>query len=128
MKRHIIIGFAVLASLGLAACGQPRDDGAAASVGGPAEPLTVTAALTTDAKGPLRIRGALFFDGKRARLCDGLAESDPPQCVEGTTVTGFDACILPPDAGRKGQIRWVDSIELIVTRENDSLRYVSTAT
>ncbi|MDP9394330.1 MAG: hypothetical protein M3Q27_08805 [Actinomycetota bacterium] len=69
-----------------------------------------------------------MYDGEVARLCDRLAESYPPQCVQGTTVTGFDVGILPPDGGRQGQIRWVDSIELIVTRENGALKYVSTAT
>ncbi len=105
MKRHVILGSAVLASLALAACGQPRDDGGASSVGGPADALTVGGAVSTDATGPLRVRGALVFDGKVARLCDGARRELSTSVRPGHDVTGFDAGILPPDAGRKGQIR-----------------------
>lgn len=127
MKRFVTLAVTALALLPLSACGQAADSGGTTSAGGPATALTVADARTTAASGPLRVRGALIFDGELAKLCDALADSYPPQCIDGTTIAEFDESILPPDTNTDGQVRWVDSIELIVTRDGERFRYVSTA-
>ena len=42
--------------------------------------LTLDQALTTDAVGPIAVRGYFLQDIRGARLCEVLAESYPPQC------------------------------------------------
>ena len=126
MKRLVGLVLTPVLLSAIAACSHTAGANGSGSTGGPETALTVAEALATDADGPLRVRGALVFDGRVARLCDSLAESYPPQCVEGTIITGFDASIIPPDADTDGRVRWMDSIELIVTREDGALRYVST--
>ncbi len=123
MKRLVALVLTPVLLSAIAACSQTAGANGSGSTGGPDTALTVAAALATD--GPLRVRGALVFDGRVAKLCDALAESYPPQCVDGTTITGFDASIIPLDAHRDGRVRWMDSIELIVTRDGGALRYVS---
>ena len=113
------------AGAALTACGsstssaEPGENG---SLGGPARPLSVDQAMHFDGEGPIRVRGALVVQSGDVVMCDSLAESVPPQCVNGVTLTGFDVGTLPPDTDPVNGVRWVDPIELIVHRDGAKLR------
>jgi hypothetical protein len=71
--------------------------------------LTVADVLTTDVDGPLAVVGFLVQDGDGARLCDGLAESLPPQCA-GASIELSDTSTIDPDELRTEQgVTWTDT-------------------
>lgn len=70
--------------------------------------LTVADVLSTDVDGPLAIVGFLVQTGDAARLCDGLAESLPPQCA-GPSIELSDISTIDPDDLRTEQgVTWTD--------------------
>ncbi len=94
------------------------------SAGGPADPVSFEEARGAEVGERLRVRGALVVEPGGASLCDGLAESYPPQCLNGLTLQGFDRGVLPPDASSSGGVTWVEQLELIAERTREGLRYV----
>ena len=136
-RKPLSLAAAILA-MALTACGTetasddtdpPAGDrggtanGAGASVGGPAEPLTVDEARAVEPGEVIRLRGALVLDGQRATLCEALAESYPPSCPNGLVIDEFDASILGPDTPRSGSVRWLEGLELIAVRTEKGLTY-----
>ena len=129
-------------SLALAACGGEADDAAApattataagTSPTGPTSAgigpgLTVPEARTTDAEGPLLVRGALLVEGGTARLCERLAESSPPQCggdmlvVEGLDVSTIEAL------QSTGAVQWAEQVKLLGDVDGDRLVVSATTT
>jgi hypothetical protein len=72
--------------LALAACGggssaeerPPPSAGAPIPSGG----LSVSEAIASELEGPLAVRGYVVARDDQYRLCEGILESDPPQCGE----------------------------------------------
>ena len=86
MKRELaLLLLFVAVAVALPACGgdeggdQPVTPAAAVPAG---EGLTVSEALRSDLDDVLLVRGFLVVVDGRARLCETLAESYPPQCRE----------------------------------------------
>lgn len=75
----------VLALL-LVGCGggsdKPAPDGPALGAPIPGGGLSVAEAKASTLDGPLMVAGYLAERDERLRLCDGLRESNPPQCVD----------------------------------------------
>jgi hypothetical protein len=85
MKRFVFIPMLLAAVALLAGCGSSDDEA------GPAQPtapsttgsgLDIDDALAAGSDEPVLVRGYLLAVGGRVRLCDGFAESYPPQCVQ----------------------------------------------
>jgi hypothetical protein len=70
------------------------------------EELTVQEALERN-EGEVAVTGNLYADADGVRLCDGLAESYPPQCPRFLRLEGFD---LESAEGlsREGEIVWTN--------------------
>lgn len=70
--------------------------------------LTVADLIDAAPDGPLAVVGFLVQDADGARLCDGLAESLPPQCA-GASVELSDISSIDPDELRTEQgVVWTD--------------------
>ena len=122
MRRRVA---AMLAVLAVAGCGQSENSGGEGSIGGPNKAVTVEEALRSPGSEPIRVRGALVTGGgEGTRMCDALAESYPPRCPAGAELRSFDDSVLPPDTQSAQGVRWVDSIELIVTSDGERLTVV----
>ena len=142
LTAHRIALIAAL-SVGLAGCGGGADDAAApatdatgASTGsataGPSAGigpgLTVSEARTTDADGPLLVRGALLVEGRTARLCERLAESAPPQCGgDALEVEGLDASTIET-LQRSGDVQWAEEVKLLGEVQGNRLIVSGSAT
>jgi hypothetical protein len=122
MKQRLATLVLVGAAMALTACSNFASADGNDSIGGPPEPLGVNQAMQFDGDGPIRVHGALVVQGGGVVMCDALAESYPPQCVNGVALTGFDVNTLPPGTERAEGVRWMDSIELIVHRDGGKLR------
>ena len=116
IRTAVLVGL----TLAVAACGATSSTD---SVGGPATAVSVAEALQREGQ-KVRVRGALVVDRREARLCDGLAESYPPQCVGGARLVGFDASARPPEAGESRGVRWLDSVEVIAVVRDGTLHQV----
>jgi hypothetical protein len=77
---------AVAAALTLGGCGaderSARTTAASplTSATAPADAVSVAEAKATAGSAPLRVRGYVIRTGGGYRLCDGILESEPPQC------------------------------------------------
>lgn len=83
MKRLALV-FLVLAGCG-GESGAPTSTTPPTPAAGapiPGGGLTIAEAKTSDLDGPLMVVGHLAERNGELRLCDGLRESDPPQCVD----------------------------------------------
>jgi hypothetical protein len=90
--------------------------------------LTVSEARTTDAEGPLLVRGALVVEGGTARLCERLAESAPPQCGgDALEVEGLDASTVEA-LESSGDVQWADEVKLLGEIQGNRLVLSSAAT
>lgn len=114
---------ALLALLALAACRAAAPPVTTVNPEAP-PPLTVAEALATRSQDKLRVRGAVVVNRNEARICDGLAESHPPQCAGGARLLDFGAADLSPDGAACRGVRWAESVEVIVTVEGSGLRYI----
>ncbi len=78
--------------------------------------LTVTDALETDATGVIAVKGFYLDDGTGARLCEGLAESLPPQCALASIPLGDGAIdMIDPDELEEAQgVTWTNFLVTIV--------------
>ena len=119
-RSAVLLG---LVSLTTTACATTTSD-TGTSVGGPAGVTTVTEARTLPDGGPLRVRGALVVTQATVEMCDSLAESYPPQCVQGLPLRGFDVRVLPPDTPSVGDVRWQEAITVVVHKADGALTMV----
>jgi hypothetical protein len=80
MRPLLLLSFLVLA---LVACGSNQDDAtpSAPTASGTGPGITIQDAIDSDLEGPLYVRGFLYTQAGTTRLCDGFAESYPPQCM-----------------------------------------------
>lgn len=118
---------ALLSVLALAGCGgggeaQTVTRGPSAGVPIPGGGLTVSEAIASDLKGPLRVKGYVIGD----RLCEAILESHPPQCgqpslrIEGEVDADFEE-----EAG----VRWTDEqVSVLGEVEDGVLRISETST
>jgi hypothetical protein len=111
---------AAAAGLLLAACGQVGEAGES-SIGGPDDAVTVTEALAAPEDRRLRVAGSLLWDGTTMWLCDAIAESYPPQCVQGAELTGYDPAQIPPETPDMAGVRLVERLHVVVHRSGDHL-------
>lgn len=90
--------------------------------------LTVSEALTTDADGPITVRGFVIRESSGAvRLCETVAESFPPQCGgPSVVVVGFDPSTRP-DAQEEGGIVWIDDVSLTGEIEGEQFTVSTTS-
>ena len=140
MKRRAAISAVLLLFL-VTACGA-ESDAASVSEGDPqvsTDPssssgviagvgpgLTIAEARTTDADGPLLVRGALVVDAGSARLCERLAESSPPQCGgDSFDLVGLDPSTVDGIEETDG-VQWAEQVRLLGALEGD--RFVLTDT
>jgi hypothetical protein len=122
MKHRLINLMLAGVAVALTACSESANAGGNGSIGGPPSPISVDQAMQSPGTGPMRVRGALVVQGGGVVMCDALAESYPPQCINGVALTGFAVERLPADAQRAIGVRWVDSVEMIVHRDGGGLR------
>jgi hypothetical protein len=76
--------------------------------------LSFDQALTYDSDTPVTLTGSLLIEGGRARFCDGLAESNPPQCG----ARRLDVVSLPrelPDMEESsdGRVKWIEQVTVM---------------
>ena len=95
------------ALLGLAsACGGAEDEPPAAGAEGPL--VTFADALDARDGAAVRLVGAVYADRRPMRMCDGLAESYPPQCGAGIPIVGLRWEELPR-VQRASGVTWTDA-------------------
>lgn len=126
MKPLTLIPILAAASVLLAGCGAGDDDGGSAQPGAaPAagSVLTIDEALAAQSDEPLTVRGFLFVQGGRVRLCDGFAESYPPQCVQPwIDVIGYKLLEQRQLYKMHAGVSWTEKpVELLGTIQNGSL-------
>ena len=135
MKRILaLLAVVTIASVVAAACGDD-DDLVSSPVSGVGPPISsgvgpgipIGEALTSDLKGPLLINGQLHVQNGRARLCEALAESFPPQCsgrflvVEGLDLVTIDGLTS------EGAVTWSDqTVQVLGTVEGEVLAVAGT--
>lgn len=89
-------------------------------------PIALPGAVTTIADGrEIAVVGYLVDDGSVVRVCEGLAESYPPQCAgERAEIIALDTASFD-GISSAGEVRWTDfPIELRGLTESGRLRYV----
>jgi hypothetical protein len=65
--------------------------------------------LTYSSDTPVAVTGSLLIEGERARLCDGLAESYPPQCgVRHLVVVSLPRELPALEESADGRVRWIE--------------------
>lgn len=140
MRRIVLLAAAVL----LAACSGAADTGTTGpadgtttpgSATGPADGATTPGSATgpglsieeardTDSGGPLLVNGYIVAEADVVRLCSGLAESLPPQCVEPSLeVVGIDLDAYPV---REAQgVAWTDEPVQVLGEVDGDVLHVS---
>jgi hypothetical protein len=94
----------ILTALSVVGCGGTSDQGV--------DHLSFDQALTQNDDTPVTVTGALLIEGERARLCDGLTESHPPQC----NARHLDIVSLPrelPEMASDGRVGWVEHVTVM---------------
>ncbi len=112
----------------LPSCGGESDAGPPPSAGVPARGggLTVSAALRSTIDDVLLVRGALFVEDGKARLCEAQAESYPPQCAGAS----IDVERIPPEEREKlmksedGRVEWSEGEVRLLGRVEDGVLVV----
>ena len=135
MKRMLaLLAVVTIASVVAAACGDDGDlvsspvSGVGPGISSGVGPgISIGEALTSDLKGPLLINGQLHVQNGRARLCEALAESFPPQCagrflvVEGLNLMTIDGLTS------EGSVTWSDqTVQVLGTVEGEVLTVAGT--
>ena len=126
----ILLAVVTIASVVAAACGDDDgdlvsspisgvDSGISSGVG---PGLSVGEALTSNLTGPLLINGQLHVENGRARLCEALAESFPPQCAgRFLVVEGLDLMTID-GLTSEGSVTWSDqTVQILGTVEGEVL-------
>jgi hypothetical protein len=107
-----------------ASVGGGGDASYAACLRFPAEEVTVVEALDRGS-GDVAVRGSLFVEGDDVRLCDGLAESYPPQCPgPHLRLEGFSAEALE-GLTRAGAVAWSEEPTIVRGRLSGTTLVVS---
>ena len=143
MKRILVLlAVVTMASVVAAACGDDDDPvsspasgvgpGLSSGVGpglssGVGPGLSIGEALASDLKGPLLINGQLHIQNGRARLCEALAESFPPQCAgRALVVVGLDLTTID-GLTSEGLVTWSDqTVQVLGTVEGEVLTVAGT--
>ena len=135
MKRMLVLlAVVTVASVVAAACGDDDDlvsspvSGAGPGISSGVGPgISIGEALASDLKGPLLINGQLHVQNGRARLCEALAESFPPQCagrfllVKGLDLTTVDGLTS------ESSVTWSDqTVQVLGTVEGEVLTVART--
>ncbi len=121
-KILLLLAVVTIASVVAAACGDNDDDLGSGPISGVGPGISIGEALTSNLDGPLLINGQLHVQNGRARLCEALAESFPPQCsgkflvVEGLDLTTLDGLTS------EGSVTWSDQpVQVLGTVEGEVL-------
>jgi hypothetical protein len=88
MKTFVLFALAALA-LALAGCGSDSSGGgsdAGSDAGTAGIGMSVQEAVLVELDAPTLVAGYLVEDGGTLKLCESLAESEPPQCGEPSLV------------------------------------------
>ena len=136
MKRILVLlAVVTITSVVAAACGDDDGDlvsGHISGVGpgissGVGPGIFVGQALISGLTGPLLVNGQLHVENGRARLCEALAESFPPQCagrflvVQGLDLTTIDGLTS------EGSVTWSDqTVQVLGTVEGEVLTVAGT--
>lgn len=70
--------------------------------------LSISDALSTDAAGPLMVRGYYVDSGSGPMLCEALAESFPPQCGGASIPLGDLSAVDPDSIQTERSTSWSD--------------------
>lgn len=126
--RILALG-ALLVALTVAACGGDGSDRPAAATGS-GSGLSIEEALASELPGPLLVNGYLLVDGGEVRLCDGLAESYPPQCAgPSLDVLGYKLLEQRRLYKTSGGVTWSDEpVQLLGVVEDETLTVRENAT
>ena len=135
MKRIVVVlAIVTIASVVVAACGDDGDlvSSPVSDVGpgissGVGPGISIGEALTSDLQGPLLINGQLHVQNGRARLCEALAESFPPQCAGRFLVAeGLDLKTID-GLTSEGSVTWSDqNVQVLGTVEGEVLTVSAT--
>lgn len=104
-----------------------EDDLVSGPVSGVGPGISIGEALTSKLTGPLLINGLLHVQNDKARLCETLAESFPPQCAgRFLVVEGLD--LMTVDGLRsEGSVTWSDQpVQILGTVEDEVLTVAGT--
>ncbi len=128
MKKILVfLAVVTIASVVAAACGDDDGDLVSGPTSGVGPGISISEALTSNLTGPLLINGHLHVENARARLCEALAESFPPQCRgKFLVVEGLDLMTI---AGLTsgGSVTWTDQpVQVLGTVEGQVLTVVGT--
>lgn len=87
----------------------------------PSGAVTVAQAREDTSGQPILVRAYAFNVNGVVRLCDGIAESMPPQCGEPSMIVDGDPQLAPTDNDRDG-VKWSsEPIELLAVVSNGKL-------
>jgi hypothetical protein len=108
MIMRVLLTRALLATaLSVGGCGGNSSDQGV-------EHLSFEQALTYSSDTPVTLTGSLLIEGDHVRLCDGLAESYPPQCG----ARRLDVVSLPremPEMEKSPdeRVRWIEQVTVM---------------
>lgn len=136
-RTRVVLGWLVLAGVALlvvGGCGDSDDDGGSTdstgvvAVADDGDTLTVGELLDAEEQGEsgntVVVVAMLVDDGTGMRMCESLAESDPPQCG-GRSVEVMNPGVIDVDLNEDQGVRWADGpIQLFGWMEGDAF-YVS---
>ncbi len=117
MRIFAVAGVVAALVLTQVSCGAQAEDPG----DGPAGAISVQEAMTRPEDRTLQVVGGLLWDGKEMLICDAIAESSPPQCMQGMTLQGWDPAQIPPGTPTTGGVQVVDRAEVTVHRSGDVL-------
>jgi hypothetical protein len=125
MRLFTLIPMLLAAVALLAACGADDDAGSSQPAAPPTSSsvLSIDEALATQSDEPVTVQGFLFVQGGRVRLCDGFAESYPPQCVQPSIdVIGYKLLEQRPLYKLHAGVTWTEEpVKLLGTIDDGTL-------
>ncbi len=121
-KILVLLAVVTIASVAAAACGDDDGDLVSDPISGVGPGISIGEAFTSNLKGPLLINGLLHVQNGRARLCEALAESFPPQCAgRFLVVNGLDLTTID-GLTSEGSVTWSDqAVQVLGTLEGEVL-------
>ena len=104
---------ATVLTLAAGGCGASEDAPATTATAAAGAPipgggLSVQEAIDSEVDGPLMVRGYVIERGGELRLCDGILESDPPQCGEPSLRIEANGVDVSPSEERASLLGEVD--------------------
>ena len=108
MIMRVLLTRALLATaLSVGGCGGNSSDQGV-------EHLSFKQALTYSSDTPVTLTGSLLIEGERVRLCDGLAESYPPQCgARRLEVVSLPREMPDMEESSDGRVRWIEQVTVM---------------